>query len=141
MLGWCIFLRRCVVGALIAITLLVLVGRRHFGSFAAIVGFTRGERLIAEPRHLVTTPGDPGSKCLLTCRLRNLSGQPLRLLGTDACCKCRITTGLGATVAPGSIHDLQFSVTRGTGGRAAPRVVRIYTDSKEAPEAVVFVDR
>ncbi len=131
--GWLGWVCRCVLGAAACGAVGVAGATAYFGSPFDALAFARGESIVVRPSMVLLAPAAPGEPRVGKCAVRNLSGRTVRLIGSDACCGCRVTSGVPSAVGPGGTTWLEFAVYAGNGGEEV-RVVSVYTDDGIVPE-------
>lgn len=107
-----------------------------FGSIGAGLAIMRGDLITVEPAVLDIGQAQRGTTRTVSVDLRNLSNQPLTVIGGTSTCKCVVTRELPLTILPGQVSrlpiDLRFS---GAVGDFRQQFV-LYVDSVQRPKTV-----
>lgn len=110
-----------------------------FGSLPVAVRYLRGERLILEPTRLRAAGLSTSKPIFVSTAIRNLTGRPVRLLGSSVRCTCVITQELPATIPPGCTFRLSLKVQALPEKPAVDEPIVIFTDHRDYPRLWVRV--
>jgi len=96
------------------------------------VGFA-GNSVVFEPAVIIFENNSPGETFTKSCRIQNNSSRPIKIIGTDACCECKIVAGIpgDAKVGEEAVIEIQFRSFSSEDDYR--RVIEVYTDSPDFP--------
>ncbi len=105
----------------------------NFGSLHDAWLYARGARVVIEPATFRTQSGKSGDTRKAVFVIRNLTGEPVRVLGVTTSCSCLSTDELPVTIAPRSSRPMRVSIKLG-GDQPGPiqQVVAHHTDHPTA---------
>jgi hypothetical protein len=112
----------------------------RFGSLSDAFRYARGSRVVIDPPTLVLPPGRFDDRQTADFRMRNLTSQPVRVLGATVSCDCVTTEGLPTVIDAGGSLRLRSSVhldARSLGPFV--QSVLYYTDHPAAPSLRVVI--
>jgi hypothetical protein len=112
----------------------------RFGSLRDAWLYAGGARVVIDRSALALPTGNVGDTQAAVFRLRNLTSQPVKVLGASVSCDCVSTEKLPAEVPPGGAHDLRSTVH--LDGRVTgpfEQFVTYYTDHPSAPALRVTI--
>lgn len=118
--------------ACIGFLVLTVIGYMRFGSVGSALAYLRGEHLI--PDEIMKSFGttSQGERPAVEFRLRNCTGQPIKILGANVSCTCLEARDLPVVVPSNGETVLRVDVrTKGRSGPLSERL-RLLTDSGEA---------
>jgi len=114
-------------------------GLTRFGSLGALEAALRGQVLYAEPAVVSLGELRPREQVSVPVRIRNLTGEPVKLVGSHSGCGCTVAEGLPLELGPGEVRELQIRVKAPAGGPAEMQAtVTFYANvAGEGPEVVL----
>jgi hypothetical protein len=105
---------RAVVGTgslvLVLYGVLLLYGLHRFGSIGGLLAFLQGRALYVQPSRTWFGGLAPGEPFKASVRLQNLTGGPLKVLGSHTSCSCTSAEGLPLELGPGQARDVSVQL-------------------------------
>jgi hypothetical protein len=86
------------------------IGRLRYGSFWNTIAAVRGQSVAVEPRQFSAGEVQPGESVVVSVRLRNLTTEPVRVIGSHANCGCTVTDRWPLELQPGEAVEVQLSL-------------------------------
>jgi len=133
------FLRRkdlcaALLGCLAGPIALAVFATWRYGSVEAAVASAKGRTLF--PDAAVKSLGDVeiNKAAAVAFTLRNLTGHPIRLQGSQASCSCSVIEGLPCTIEPFATKSITASVSAGSKPEQLAGSFRVFTDDATEPE-------
>jgi len=105
----------------------------NFGSRHDAWLYARGARVVIEPATFRTQSGKSGDTRKAVFVIRNLTSEPVRVLGVTTSCSCLSTDELPVTIGPRSSRPMRVSIKLG-GDQPGPiqQVIAYHTDHPTA---------
>jgi hypothetical protein len=125
------------VFALVSLALAIWSGVR-FGSLRAAVSYWEGFSIIAEPQKVLLQDVPVGEPVVATFRLRNLSGNAVKVVGAVSDCGCAAAENLPLVMEPHGALDfrVRFAIPS---HETAPRVSYLTQLHLDVPSPPVFL--
>lgn len=119
--------------------LVALGGLFSFGSFSDAVAYFQGYRVVPVERVVSLSRAVVGQRATFAFRLRNLSGQPVRVVGADASCGCVAVDDLPLTIDPGTDVEMRawFVPAERDLGNTIEHTIGLFLDIDGPPVGVI----
>jgi Protein of unknown function (DUF1573) len=126
------------VFANVGFALVLLAGMHLFGSVASAFGYLRGDRLVPDAYTKALGVVQKGEERSTKFRLKNWSGEAVRVFGARSACTCVVVEDLPVDIPPGGEHRIAVRFRAKAKSGAISERIRLYTNM-ERPGPVVTV--
>ncbi len=93
-----------------------------FGSLRNMSAYFRGSFIVAEPDVCEVGPVELDKEYTAKFTLRNITSEPVVVLGAQTCCGCRLRSSMPHTINPNGSSEIEFTVKIG-----ASQSIRAFT--------------
>jgi hypothetical protein len=121
------------------LSVLALCGVGRFGSVGASIAYLRGERLVAESPSRSIGSVRPGEDARLGFLLRNLSGDPITVLGARSECACVVAEDLPFAVPPSGGREVGVRLRAPEASGPFTERVALFTDCPGQADVVLCI--
>jgi hypothetical protein len=97
------------------LAVLAAYGFYRFGSINALVAALQGRVLYVEPTRISVGTLKPSEQATVKVRLRNLTENTIKVLGSRSSCGCLVTSDLPVTLASGEVKEVSIHLTAPSG--------------------------
>jgi len=106
-------------------------GHRRFGSFEATIDFVRGQRLLVDSQSRAFGEVPTSSEFKLRYLMTNMTGRPVRLVGSRSSCTCSMVDQSASVLPNGESREIVVQVTAPDQPREVSGVIEVVTDDPE----------
>jgi HYDIN/CFA65/VesB family protein len=127
------------ITAIMALISLTATALYSFGSFGSALSYLRGDHLIADAYAKSFGILRKGETSCVVFQLRNMSKEPIKLLGARTSCTCVTIDGVPTTIEPETVSPLKVFVHSDTLSSRYEERISFFTDMADQPSVTLRI--